>query len=90
MPTRLSALHRRRLGLTGVSHMLVQKRVICPAITDCCFVAAALAWPRARLATLWAPLNHRLMNGFFLSMGSPLAMVSRGLIGKASTPSLGA
>jgi hypothetical protein len=49
-----------------------------------------LAWPRARLATLLAPLNHRLMNGFFFVHGFAIGNGLRGLIGKADTTSLDA
>jgi len=53
----------------GTSHALAQKRAVCVASADCCFVADALTWPRAWLATLLAPLNQRLMNGFFFVHG---------------------
>jgi hypothetical protein len=53
----------------GASQALVQKRAVCVASADCCFVADALTWPRARLATLLALLNHRLVNGFLFVHG---------------------
>ena len=42
----------------------------------CCLFAAAVAWPRARLATALAALNHMLMKGFFFVHGFATGEVS--------------
>ena len=40
--------------------------------------ASAASWTRAAFATEWAPLSHRLMNGFFLSQGLDMGLLCDG------------
>jgi len=57
------------LGFAAATHASSQYRVACLVSADPRFVAAADAWPRARLAIVLAPLNQILIKGFFLVHG---------------------
>jgi len=71
----LWSLHRDffRFRLGEPNMALVQKRMICfcasDAVTEACLRPAATALLRAEPSTLLAPLNHRLIKGFFFSHG---------------------
>ena len=58
----------------AVSHAFVQKRAVSFARAAPCRFAAAVAWPRARFATAFAPLIDILINGFFFVHGFDMTL----------------
>jgi len=60
----------------AASRALVQPRAACLATATPWRFAAAVAGPRARLATAFDPLSHMLINGFFFVHGFDMTLTS--------------